>query len=103
MLGNGVADARDDARSENTWIDNRCVTQLPEDANICDADPTASTGSFSARSAAGPVIPPGPRVDQSGWPCLRVPVWDLDPVRGGVWAWITVVAPDAPAGTFCGA
>ena len=40
-------DARDDARSQNTWIDNRCVTQLPEDANICATDPTASTNSIS--------------------------------------------------------
>ena len=52
MLGNVGADVRDDARNQNTWIDNRCVTQIPPDANICEANPdapagTPSTGSFA--------------------------------------------------------
>lgn len=42
---------------------------------------------------------PTPTVDESGWPCLKVLVPDWD----GTWVWITVVAPDAPPGTFCGA
>jgi len=105
MLDNLAADARDDSRDQNTWIDNRCVTQLPMDANICHADATARTDTPAvargATSARIPVIPPAPAVDQAGWPCLKVPVWDVDPVDGGAWVRITVVAPDAPADTVC--
>jgi len=56
-----------------------------------------------AGAAAPTAIPPAPAVDRSRWPCLRVPVWDIDPVDGGAWMMVSVVAPDAPAGTFCGA
>ena len=34
MLGNGVADARDDNRMANTWVGNACVTDLPA-GTIC--------------------------------------------------------------------
>ena len=105
LLGNSLVDARDIASDQNTWFANRCNTVDPPGAALCTA-PASATPTTAARSsatAAPPPLPARPRVDQSHWPCLRVPVWDVDPVDGGAWVWITVVAPDAPAGTFCGA
>ncbi len=65
MLDNGGADARDDARDQNRWVDNRCVTQLPVDADICHAGPSARTDAAAATrgatsAARTPVIPPAP-------------------------------------------
>ena len=34
MLGNGVADARDDNRMANIWVDNACVKDEPA-GTIC--------------------------------------------------------------------
>ena len=105
LLGNTLIDARDAATpGTNTWIANRCVTDNQAGA-LCTA-PTGPATTMAARAPATtvtPLVPARPRVDQSRWPCLRVPVWDVDPVDGGAWVWITVVAPDAPAGTYCGA
>jgi hypothetical protein len=56
------------------------------------AKPPRTTTSMSTST-------PTSTVDSSGWPCLKVLVQDWD----GTWVWITVVAPDAPSGTFCGA
>jgi len=103
LLGNTLVDARDIDSSHNTWIANRCVTDDPHGA-LCTA-PTGAATTMAARGSttkATPLVPTRPNVDQSRWPCLRVPVWDVDPVDGGAWVWITVVAPDAPAGTYCG-
>jgi hypothetical protein len=99
MLGNTGADVRDDAFNQNTWINNRCVTQIPADATICGTgrEPTAESG-----SPAGPVIPPPPAVDQSQWPCLHVPSFAMNPDGSGKWTWTTVIAPDAPPDTYCG-
>ena len=97
MSGNGRADAHDDAVQQNRWIANTCVTDEPVGA-ICTA---AAAGTTTTK--ATPTVPARPKVDRSRWPCLRVPVWDVDPIDGGAWVWITVPAPDAPAGTFCGA
>jgi len=67
---------------------------------IAKPKPSPPAKTTSVNSSAPSTTPP---VDASGWPCLKVPVWDWDPVDGGAWVWITVVAPDAPPGTFCGA
>ena len=102
MLGNAGADARDDAFSQNTWINNRCVTQIPADATICETKPGPTAGISLIGSFAGPVVPPAPAVDQSQWPCLMVPYFAMDPDGTGEWSWTTVVAPDAPPETYCG-
>lgn len=95
LSGNTIVDARDTAPDQNTWIGNRCATDDPA-GQLCAARRGAA--------AAGPAtIPAAPPMDRSHWPCLRVPVWDVDPVAGGAWIMISVVAPDAPAGTVCGA
>ena len=95
LTGNTIVDARDTTPDQNTWIGNRCATDDPV-GRLC------ATGR-PAGAAAPTAIPPAPAVDRSRWPCLRVPVWDIDPVDGGAWMMVSVVAPDAPAGTFCGA
>ena len=101
MTGNSVVDARDAALpGQNTWIANRCVKDDPVGA-LCNR-PAASTAARATVTTTMPVVPVRPQVE-SRWPCLRIPVWDVDPVDGGAWAWFTVVAPDAPAGTYCGA
>ncbi|MGS0687850.1 hypothetical protein ACVBEQ_22275 [Nakamurella sp. GG22] len=102
MLGNGLADARDDARPQSTWLANRCVTQIPPDANICGGDRRGLSAVARSTSAALPSIPRPPAVDRTTWPCLGVPVWEFDPADGGAWTRTAVVAPDAPAGTTCG-
>ena len=99
MKGNGRADAHDDAVGQNRWIGNVCGTDEPVGA-LCNT-PAAATAT-TAQSATT-TVPAPPKVGQSRWPCLRVPVWDVDPLDGGGWVWITVLAPDAPAGTYCGA
>jgi parallel beta-helix repeat protein len=99
MKGNGRADAQDDAVGQNRWIANVCGTDEPVGA-LCNT-PAAATAT-TAQSATT-TVPAPPKVGQSRWPCLRVPVWDVDPLDGGGWVWITVLAPDAPAGTYCGA
>ena len=102
MSGNILIDARDAAPDQNIWIANRCNNADP--ATLCSAPAAASAAAAQgARTAstAPQVVSARPKVNQSRWPCLQVPVWDVDPVGGG-WAWITVVAPDAPAGTYCG-
>ena len=113
MTGNTDADARDALPGENTWIANRCVKE-DNPGTLCalpagpspTSDVSSGTSSGASAGTAGrgstAVVPRRPAVDQRGWPCLRVPVWDVDPIDGGAWVWITVVAPDAPAGTFCG-
>ena len=35
MLGNGLLDARDEARATNTWVGNRCLTDFPT-GSICE-------------------------------------------------------------------
>ena len=42
MFGNGLVDARDQARDRNTWIANRCSTDSP-DGTICEAEPVTET------------------------------------------------------------
>ena len=113
MTGNTDADARDALPGENTWIANRCVKE-DNPGTLCalPAGPSATSDVSSGTSSGASAGTAGrgttadvsrrPAVDQRGWPCLRVPVWDVDPIDGGAWVWITVVAPDAPAGTFCG-
>ena len=101
LLGNKLADARDDNWGENTWVGNRCVTQLPTDADICSGAPTARIAAASPPSRAL-TIPRTPAVNTSTWPCLKVPYFEMDPDGTGVWSWVTVVAPDAPPGTYCG-
>ena len=101
LLGNTLADARDDNWGENTWVGNRCVTQLPTDADICSGAPAARTAAASPPARAL-TIPRTPAVNTSTWPCLKVPYFEMDPDGTGVWSWITVVAPDAPPGTYCG-
>jgi parallel beta-helix repeat protein len=99
MNGNARADAHDDAVDQNHWIANTCGTDEPVGA-LCNA-PAAAAARTTAKTAIT-TIPAPPKVDQRRWPCLRVPVWHVDPLDGGAWVWITVVAPDAPAGTYCG-
>ena len=95
LTGNSIVDARDTTPDQNTWIGNRCATDDPAGL-LCSTS--------RASGVTGPVtIPAAPPIDHSRWPCLRVSVWDVDPVDGGAWIVVTVVAPDAPAGTFCGA
>ena len=113
MTGNTDADARDARPGENTWIANRCVKE-DDPGTLCavSTGPSPTSGALAAASSGASAGTPGrgstadvprrPAVDQRGWPCLRVPVWDVDPIDGGAWVWITVFAPDAPAGTFCG-
>ena len=103
MSGNTLVDARDAASVQNIWIANRCNNADP--ATLCSAPAAASAATAQGAqtaSTAPPVVSARPKVGQSRWPCLQVPVWDVDPVDGGTWVWITVVAPDAPAGTYCG-
>ena len=91
MRGNSDVDARDLALpGKNSWIANRCATDDP-------------VGTLCAAAATTLVqVPARPSVDEAHWPCLRVPVWQAEP-GGGDWTWLTLSAPDAPAGTFCGA
>ena len=90
-------DARDAAWEQNIWIANRCNSADP--ATLCSASAAASAAAAQgARTAstAPQVVSARPEVNQSRWPCLQVPVWDVDPVDGGTWVWITVVAPRRP-------
>lgn len=76
MTGNTDADARDARPGENTWIANWCTVDVPVGL-LCAISPTSGGGSLAAAGAvrsASPVVPARPRVDQRGWPCLRVPV-----------------------------
>lgn len=107
LTGNTIIDARDITPEQNTWIANTCVTEdVPAGATSLCAGPATAARTL-APAASGRLVPSRlpapPKVDQRRWPCLSVPVWDVDPVDGGGWAWITVVAPDAPPGTICGA
>ena len=63
--------------------------------SIAQAKPARPPRTATSMSTSTPTS----TVDSSGWPCLKVLVQDWD----GTWVWITVVAPDAPSGTFCGA
>jgi parallel beta-helix repeat protein len=99
LTDNREIDARDTLPNQNTWIRNRCSTDDPGGA-LCAKSPTPGTPAASPVTAFAPVAPP---VDSSHWPCLAVPTWDVDPIGGGAWITISVVAPDAPAGTICGA
>lgn len=107
LTGNTIIDARDITPEQNTWIANTCVTEdVPAGTTPLCAGSATVARTLAPAATTRPVpsrLPASPKVDQRRWPCLRVQVWDVDPVDGGGWVWITVVAPDAPPGTFCAA
>jgi len=101
LMRDNVLDARDLAPGQNTWIGNRCLTDEPA-GTLCTA-PVPTAGLAPPAPILTSSVPVRPKVDGSRWPCLKVPYFEIDPDGTGAWSWLTVLAPDAPPGTYCGA